>query len=56
MVAAKKKKILTHTKAQEYRIDIAALKANLNRSYAERIRRHDIALETMKKLQKAKFL
>jgi len=36
--------------------DIKMLEDNLKRSYAERIRRHQIALETMEKLQKAKFL
>jgi len=37
-------------------IDIAMLEDNLKRSYAERIRRHQIALDTMKMLQKAKRL
>ncbi|MDD5457911.1 MAG: hypothetical protein PHF37_00745 [Phycisphaerae bacterium] len=37
-------------------IDMQMLEDNLKRSYAERIRRHQIALETMEKLQKAKFL
>jgi hypothetical protein len=37
-------------------IDIAMLKDNLKRSYAERIRRHQIALETMQMLQKAKLV
>jgi hypothetical protein len=37
-------------------IDMQMLKDNLKRSYAERIRRHQIALETMQKLQKAKIL
>jgi hypothetical protein len=37
-------------------IDMQMLKDNLKRSYAERIRRHQIALETMEKLQKAKRL
>ena len=36
-------------------IDMQMLKDNLKRSYEERIRRHQIALETMEKLQKAKF-
>jgi hypothetical protein len=36
--------------------DMQMLKDNLKRSYAERIRRHQIALNTMRKLQKAKFL
>ena len=33
-------------------IDIAALKANLNRSYAQRIRRHQLALDKLHELQK----
>ncbi|MFA5863434.1 MAG: hypothetical protein WC975_01970 [Phycisphaerae bacterium] len=37
-------------------IDMQMLRDNLKRSYAERIRRHQIALETMEKLQRAKFL
>lgn len=37
-------------------IDMQMLKDNLKRSYAERIRRHQIALDTMEKLQKAKRL
>ena len=40
--------------AQQNGIDIAMLKDNLSSSYAERIRRHQIALDTMQKLQKAK--
>jgi hypothetical protein len=52
---------VTHTstkrkKAERPDIDLAMLKDNLKRSYAERIRRHQIALETMEKLQKAKVL
>jgi hypothetical protein len=35
---------------------IQMLKDNLKRNYAERIRRHQIALDTMEKLRKAKFL
>jgi len=35
--------------------DMQMLKDNLKRSYAERIRRHQIALDTMEMLQKAKF-
>ena len=35
-------------KAKEYGIDIAALYDNLNRTPAERIRRHRIALNTLK--------
>jgi hypothetical protein len=37
-------------------IDMQMLKDNLKRSYAERIRRHQIALDMMKMLQKAKRL
>jgi hypothetical protein len=37
-------------------IDIEMLKANLKRSVSERIRRHDIALATVRQLQKAKKL
>ena len=42
--------------ASDYGLDIAMLKANLKRTYAQRIRRHQIALDTMQKLRKAKFL
>jgi hypothetical protein len=41
------------TAAAEYGIDIAMLKADLARTPAERVRRHQIALETFKKLSKA---
>ena len=41
---------------QEYGIDVAVLIDNLNRSPAERIRRHQIALETVEQLRKAKRL
>lgn len=40
--------------AAEYGIDISMLIDNLKRSPAERIRRHQIALNTAKKLRKAK--
>ena len=40
--------------AAEYGIDIPMLTANLARTPAERIRRHQIALETFKALRKAK--
>ncbi len=40
--------------AAEYGIDIAMLIANLRRTPAERIRRHQIALETFKMLRKSK--
>lgn len=36
--------------------DLQLLRDNLQRSYAERIRRHQLALITMEKLQKARFL
>ena len=40
--------------AADYGIDIPMLTANLNRTPAERIRRHQIALEAFKALRKAK--
>ena len=40
--------------AQEYGIDISMLRDNLRRSYAERIRRHEIALKTVEKLRDAR--
>lgn len=42
--------------ARENGVDLWALWHNLHRSYAERMRRHDIALEMRRKLQKAKKL
>ncbi len=42
--------------AIEYGIDISLLKANLALTPAERIRRHQIALDTVEMLQKAKRL
>jgi hypothetical protein len=40
--------------AEEFGIDISALRDNLKLSYGERIRRHQIALNTIEKLRKAK--
>jgi hypothetical protein len=40
--------------AAEYGVDIPMLIANLARTPAERIRRHQIALETFRALRKAK--
>jgi hypothetical protein len=40
--------------AAEFGIDIEALKDNLKRSPAERIRRHQIALNIVEKLRRAK--
>jgi hypothetical protein len=40
--------------AADYGIDIAMLKANLARPLMERIRRHQIALDTIKMLAKSK--
>lgn len=37
------------SQAEQYGIDIQALKDNLNRSYKERMVRHQIALKTIKK-------
>jgi hypothetical protein len=42
--------------AINYGVDISMLSDNLKRSIAERIRRHQIALNTVQKLRKAKFL
>ena len=40
--------------ARENGVDLWALWHNLQRTPAERLRRHQIALETLKKLRKAK--
>jgi len=40
--------------AMEYGIDVCALEANLKRTVAERIRRHQIALDAVEKMRKAK--
>jgi uncharacterized NAD-dependent epimerase/dehydratase family protein len=42
--------------AVEYGIDISMLRANLALSPAERLRRHQIALDRVRRLQKARFL
>lgn len=42
--------------AIDYGIDVAMLVDNLRRSVTERIRRHQIALNTAEKLRKAKKL
>jgi len=42
--------------ARDYGVDIRMLQANLNRPVIERIRRHQIALDTFDKLRKAKKL
>jgi len=42
--------------ARDYGVDIQMLQANLNRPVIERIRRHQIALDTFEKLRKAKQL
>jgi hypothetical protein len=42
--------------AIDYGIDIAALRENLARTPAERLRRHQIALDRVRMLQKARFL
>ena len=42
--------------AIEYGIDISMLRANLALSPAERMRRHQIAFDRMRRLQKARFL
>ncbi|MDI6449730.1 hypothetical protein [Anaerobaca lacustris] len=40
--------------AADYGIDVAQLRDNLALTVAERLRRHQIALNTVEKLQKAK--
>jgi hypothetical protein len=42
--------------ARDYGVDIRMLKANLNRPVIERIRRHQIALDTFEKLRGARQL
>jgi len=42
--------------AVEYGIDISLLRANLALTPAERMRRHQIAFDRMRRLQKARFL
>jgi len=42
--------------AIDYGIDVSSLRDNLQRSVTERIRRHQIALNTAEKLRKAKRL
>ena len=46
-------KIPALAKAKEYGVDIVMLSDNLKRTPAERIRRHQIALETFKKFHNA---
>ena len=46
----------TLAEARQNGVDLWALWHNLQRTPAERIRRHQIALETRRKLQKAKKL
>jgi hypothetical protein len=43
-------------RAKDYGIDLTMLMDNLKRSPAERIRRHQIALDTIEKLRRAKRL
>ena len=42
--------------AIDYGIDVPALIDNIGRSFSERIKRHQIALNTVEKLQKVKEL
>ncbi|MHC4105100.1 MAG: hypothetical protein ACYSR9_09175 [Planctomycetota bacterium] len=42
--------------ARDYGVDLEMLQANLNRPVIERIRRHQIALDTFEKLRGAKQL
>jgi len=48
------KRIPELAQARDYGVDIPMLLANLNRPVIERIRRHQIALDTFDKLRKAK--
>jgi len=65
MAAKSKKKKISKIKslqaaeiraAIDYGIDVSMLIDNINRSYTERIRRHQIALNTAEKLRKARRL
>ncbi|WP_168433563.1 hypothetical protein [Pontiella sulfatireligans] len=42
-----------HEEAEAYGIDVSLIRANLRLTPAERLRRHDKALNTMKKLRAA---
>jgi hypothetical protein len=48
------KRIPEVAQARDYGVDIPMLLDNLNRPVIERIKRHQIALETFEKLRKAK--
>jgi hypothetical protein len=48
------KRIPELAQARDYGVDIPMLLANLNRPVIERIRRHQIALDTFEKSQKTK--
>ena len=50
------KRIPELAQAHDYGVDIPMLLANLNRPVIERIRHHQIALDTFEKLRKAKQL
>jgi hypothetical protein len=65
MAAKSKKKKISKSESQQaaeiqaaidYGIDVSMLIQNVKRSYAERIRRHQIALNTAEKLRKARRL
>jgi hypothetical protein len=65
MAAKSKKKKISKSKSRQateiqaaidYGIDVSMLIGNINRSCTERIRRHQIALNTVEKLRKARRL
>ncbi len=47
------KGLSVHEEAEAYGIDISLIRANLRLTPAERLRRHDKSLNTMKKLRAA---
>jgi len=53
-MATKKKGTDAIKAAADYGIDISMLRDNLNRTPAERIKRHQAAFDAVKKLRKAK--
>jgi hypothetical protein len=56
MFGGKYKKAAEIQAAVEYGIDVTMLVDNIGRSYSERIKRHQIALNTIEKLKEAKRL
>jgi hypothetical protein len=54
--ASKSRQVNAIQAAIDYGIDVTMLIENMGRSYEERIRRHQIALDTAEKLRKARHL